>query len=78
MAAGAIAFLNLSHLCMKREEKIIGFTYKLIMRNLQKQPAVPTSGYEYANGPDIELYISPDPQNAKFEVWIPVVKPVKK
>ncbi len=53
MAAGAIAFLNLSHLCMKREEKIIGFTYKLIMRNLQKQPAVPTSGYEYANGPDI-------------------------
>ena len=38
---------------------------------------LPTSGYEYANGPDIELYISPDPQNAKFEVWIPVVKTVK-
>mgnify|MGYP003016152245 CR=1 FL=1 len=35
---------------------------------------LPTSGYEYANGPDIELYLSPDPQNAKFEVWIPVVK----
>lgn len=35
---------------------------------------LPTSGYEYANGPDVELYISPDPQNAKFEVWIPVVK----
>lgn len=35
---------------------------------------LPTSGYEYDNGPDIELYISPDPQNAKFEVWIPVVK----
>lgn len=35
---------------------------------------LPTSGYEYDNGPDVELYISPDPQNAKFEVWIPVVK----
>lgn len=35
---------------------------------------LPTSGYEYDNGPDIEVYISPDPQNAKFEVWIPVKK----
>lgn len=35
---------------------------------------LPTSGYEYGNAPDIEVYISPDPQNAKFEVWIPVVK----
>jgi AraC family transcriptional regulator len=35
---------------------------------------LPTSGYEYANAPDIEVYLSPDPQNAVFEVWIPVVK----
>lgn len=35
---------------------------------------LPTSGYEYANGPDIEVYLNPDPQNAQFEVWIPVVK----
>lgn len=35
---------------------------------------LPTSGYEYANGPDIELYLNPDPMNAKFEVWIPVTK----
>lgn len=35
---------------------------------------LPTSGYEYADAPDIEVYISPDPQNAKYEVWIPVVK----
>ncbi|MCC0634578.1 MULTISPECIES: AraC family transcriptional regulator [unclassified Clostridioides] len=35
---------------------------------------LPTSGYEYENGPDIELYLNPDPQNAKFEVWIPVIK----
>lgn len=33
-----------------------------------------TSGYEYGNAPDVEVYISPDPQNAKYEVWIPVVK----
>lgn len=34
---------------------------------------LPTSGYEYDNGPDLELYLNPDPLNAKFEVWIPVV-----
>lgn len=35
---------------------------------------LPTSGYEYADGPDVELYLSPDPKHAKFEVWIPVVR----
>lgn len=35
---------------------------------------LPTSGYEYGNAPDIELYLTPDPQNATFEVWLPVVK----
>lgn len=35
---------------------------------------LPTSGYEYANGPDVELYITPDPSNGKFEVWMPVKK----
>lgn len=35
---------------------------------------LPTSGYEYGNAPDIELYMTADPQNAKFEVWLPVVK----
>lgn len=35
---------------------------------------LPTSGYEYADAPDIEVYINPDPQNARYEVWIPVTK----
>ena len=35
---------------------------------------LPTSGYEYGNAPDIEVYIHSDPQNAQYEVWIPVVK----
>lgn len=35
---------------------------------------LPTSGYEYANVPDIEVYLNPDPKNARFEVWIPVTK----
>lgn len=35
---------------------------------------LPTSGYEYANAPDIEVYQNPDPQNAQYEVWIPVIK----
>lgn len=34
---------------------------------------LPTSGYEYGNAPDIEVYLNPDPEHAKFEVWIPVV-----
>jgi len=35
---------------------------------------LPTSGYEYGNAPDIEVYLNPDPADAKYEVWIPVVK----
>lgn len=34
----------------------------------------PSSGYEYGNAPDIEVYLNADPENAKYEVWIPVVK----
>lgn len=35
---------------------------------------LPTSGYEYDNGPDIEVYLNDDPNHSKFEVWIPVRK----
>lgn len=35
---------------------------------------LPASGYEYGNAPDIEVYLNPDPQNAQYEVWIPVRK----
>lgn len=35
---------------------------------------LPTSGYEYANAPDVEVYLNADPQNAQYEVWIPVIK----
>lgn len=35
---------------------------------------LPTSGYEYADGPDVEAYLNADPVNMKYEVWIPVVK----
>ncbi|RPF41945.1 AraC family transcriptional regulator [Hydrogenoanaerobacterium saccharovorans] len=38
---------------------------------------LPTSGYEYADAPDIELYLNADPANAKFEVWVPVQKKAK-
>lgn len=33
---------------------------------------LPTSGYEYAEGPDVEVYL--DAACTRFEVWIPVVK----
>ena len=35
---------------------------------------LPTSGYEYGSAPDVEVYLNPDPNNAVYEVWIPVVK----
>lgn len=33
---------------------------------------LPTSGYEYAEVPDIELYLNADPKDATFQVWFPV------
>lgn len=35
---------------------------------------LPASGYEYANAPDLEVYLTGDPQDTEFEVWFPVVK----
>ena len=35
---------------------------------------LPTSGYEYADAPDVEVYLHADPENAQYEVWIPVRK----
>lgn len=35
---------------------------------------LPTSGYEYGNAADIEVYLNDDLVNMKYEVWIPVVK----
>lgn len=35
---------------------------------------LPTSGYEYANVPEIELYFNSDPNNARYEIWIPIVR----
>lgn len=36
---------------------------------------LPSSGYEYgASACDIEVYLNADPQNAQYEVWVPVTK----
>jgi len=35
---------------------------------------LPGSGYEYADGPDVEVYLNPDPADAVYEVWLPVIK----
>lgn len=35
---------------------------------------LPTSGYEYAEIPDIEVYIKADPNDTIYEYWLPVVK----
>ncbi|WP_312642646.1 AraC family transcriptional regulator [Hydrogenoanaerobacterium sp.] len=52
-------------------------TMPLSIQELEKRIVtewLPTSGYEYADAPDIEVYLEPDPANAKFEVWLPVRK----
>ncbi|MNC66851.1 Bacterial transcription activator, effector binding domain [compost metagenome] len=35
---------------------------------------LPTSGYEYGNAPDIEVYLDDHPTNSEFEVWLPITK----
>jgi len=35
---------------------------------------LPTSGYEYADAPDIEVYLTAGPGPVDFEVWVPVTR----
>ena len=35
---------------------------------------LPTSGYEFADAPDVEVYLNSDPDNAQYEVWLPIRK----
>ncbi|NBK25505.1 MAG: helix-turn-helix domain-containing protein, partial [Spirochaetia bacterium] len=35
---------------------------------------LPTSGYEFAEGVDVEVYLDNDPTNQSFEVWMPIKK----
>ncbi len=35
---------------------------------------LPTSGYEWDNAPDIEVYLDDNPVNMRYEVWLPVVR----
>jgi len=35
---------------------------------------LPTSGYEWADTLDVEVYLNDDPVDMKYEVWMPVVK----
>ncbi len=35
---------------------------------------LPTSGFEFDNAPDIEVYLNPDPNNMQYEVWVPIRK----
>lgn len=49
------------------------------LQNLQKRIItewLPTSGYEYANAPDIEVYSNGNQQadDYKCEVWLPIIK----
>ncbi len=35
---------------------------------------LPTSGFEFDNAPDLEVYLNPDPNNMQYEVWLPIRK----
>lgn len=37
---------------------------------------LPNSGYEYDNAPELEVYFNDDPQNTKYEIWVPIRKAV--
>ncbi len=46
------------------------------LQELEKRVIVewlPTSGFTYANSPDIEVYIKADPREAVYEYWIPIL-----
>ena len=47
------------------------------IQELEKRIAtewLPTSGYEFADGPDVEVYFTPDPKQATFEVSGPCLQ----
>lgn len=47
------------------------------LQNLERRVItewLPTSGYDYAEIPDIEVYIQANPNDAIYEYWLPVVK----
>lgn len=33
---------------------------------------IPTSGFEFDNAPDIEVYLNSDSNNMQYEVWVPI------
>lgn len=46
------------------------------IQNLEKQIMsewLPTSGFEFGTAPDIEVYLSEDPKDQAFEVWVPLL-----
>lgn len=47
------------------------------LQNLERRVItewLPASGYDYAEIPDIEVYIKADPNDAIYEYWLPVIK----
>ena len=47
----------------------IGDLYKRVIAEW-----LPTSGYEWADMIDVEVYLDDDPVNMKYEIWMPIVK----
>lgn len=54
-----------------------GHGTNISLQDLERQVItewLPTSGYEYAALPDIEVYIKASPDDAIYEYWLPVIK----
>ena len=48
------------------------------MQDLQRRIVseyLPSSGYEWAKAPDIEVYLNRPGEESRFQVWLPVTKP---
>ncbi len=63
----APVFRVLSFSCRKREDVPVSVWYN-------GTEWLPTSGFEFAEGPDVEVYFRPDPRQTAYEVWILVKK----
>lgn len=62
----------------ERMNQVIGYIEEHITEEIDYQDIVtewlPAAGYEFAEGPDVEVYFEPNPADTQYEVWIPVRK----
>lgn len=70
-------FLKVMKFLLQHGQYFSGRGTNISLQDLERRVItewLPASGYEYAEIPDVEVYIKADPQDAIYEYWLPVVK----